>query len=97
MATTSPISGRCQFVVASRFVNATPAATTSPISGRCQFEVSSAFEQRVAPVTPPSEGGGELPVDPGAGVNPGVSAVTNPRGKFTLWAPTVSYTGWGGD
>jgi hypothetical protein len=104
MATTAPILGRCQFVVASRFVQATPAATTSPILGRCQFEVSSALTNIDSPVvvTPPSGGGGggggvvTPPVDPGAGVNPGVT-VTNPRGKFTLWAPTVSYTGWGGD
>lgn len=88
--------GVCQFVTASRFVQVTPANTSSAAYGVCQFEVSATLTNVEAPVTPPPTGGGTPPPDPGAGVNPGVT-VTNPRGKFTLWAPTVSYTGWGGD
>lgn len=90
--------GVCQFVVASRFVQVTPANTSSAAYGACQFEVEVTLTNVDPPVvvTPPSGGGGTPPPDPGAGVNPGVT-VTNPRGKFTLWAPTVSYTGWGGD
>ncbi len=93
---TSDAFGVCQFVVASRFVQATPASTTSNAFGACQFEVSSTFTQTVAPVAPPPSGGGTTPpVDPGAGVIPTVQAGI-PDGPFRGRGAKPRVTGRGG-
>jgi hypothetical protein len=89
--------GVCQVVVASRFVQVTPANTSSAAYGVCQFEVSSALENVTPPVvTPPSGGGGTTPpVDPGAGVIRTVQAGI-PDGPFRGRGAKPRVTGRGG-
>lgn len=87
--------GVCQFVVASRFVQVTPANTSSAAYGVCQFEVEATLSNVEAPVTPPSGGGGTPPPDPGAGVIPTVVAGI-PNGPFRGRGAKPSVIGRGG-